>query len=98
MKDPRRTCRTVAQQALVLFALLAAPAAAGVRYATFPPPAGGREGSYGVAPPPSYGGGDRRYPVVYALHGLFESHVFWERRGLAAALAPLRDKGEVPEF
>ena len=91
-------CIRVAPLALVLFALLAPPAAAEVRYATFTSPALGREVSYAVDLPPSYASGDRRYPVVYALHGLFESHVFWERRGLAAALAPLRDKGEVPEF
>src|SRR6266487_4561780 len=98
MKDPRRTYCTVAQQAFVLFALLAGPAAAEVRYATFTSPALGKEVSYAVDLPPSYANGDRRYPVLYALHGLFENHTFWERRGLAGALQALRDKGEVPDF
>jgi S-formylglutathione hydrolase FrmB len=49
--------------------------------------------------PPSYdGSGDRKYPVVYALHGLFEGSGFWERRGLAPILAGLRASGAVPEF
>ena len=49
--------------------------------------------------PPSYdGSGNRRYPVVYALHGLFEGSGFWERRGLAPILARLRESGAVPEF
>ncbi len=82
----------------LLLGLLAPPAAAEVRYATFTSPALGKEVSYAVDLPLSYASGDRRYPVLYALHGLFESHAFWERRGLAGALQPLRDKGEVPEF
>jgi putative tributyrin esterase len=49
--------------------------------------------------PPSYGTApDRRFPVVYALHGLFESHVFWERRGLAALLDSLWAAKRIPEF
>lgn len=48
--------------------------------------------------PASYGTGDRRYPVVYALHGLFEGPGFWEGRGLADALARLRERAQLPEF
>src|SRR5262249_29999730 len=58
----------------------------------------GRDVSYVVALPPSYAAGKGKYPVLYALHGLFEGPGFWESRGLAAILAGLRDKGEVPEF
>jgi S-formylglutathione hydrolase FrmB len=54
--------------------------------------------SYVVDLPPSYDKGDRTYPVVIALHGLFESSAFWERRGLAPILADLRQRGDVPEF
>ena len=57
-----------------------------------------RTSSYLVDLPASYASGDRRYPVLYALHGLFESDTFWERRGLAGALQALRDRREVPEF
>ena len=51
---------------------------------------------YVVDVPPSYdGSGDRRYPVVYALHGLFEGSGFWERQwgksDLARYLARFRN-------
>ena len=98
MKDTSQTRISALQPALLLLALLASPVAAEVRYATFTSPALGREVSYAVDLPPSYASGDRRYPVLYALHGLFENHTFWERRGLAGALQALRDKGEVPDF
>ncbi|HEY2944849.1 MAG TPA: alpha/beta hydrolase family protein [Vicinamibacteria bacterium] len=84
--------------ALVLF-LAAAPAAAEVRYATFSSPSLGKEVAYAVQLPPSYATATtRRYPVVYALHGLFESPSFWERRGLSSMLDSLWQKGEVPEM
>jgi S-formylglutathione hydrolase FrmB len=80
-------------------ALAAQPAAAEVRPGTFRSEALGREVSYVVDVPPSYdGSGGRKYPVVYALHGLFEGSGFWERRGLAPILAQLRASGAVPEF
>lgn len=85
-------------RATVVLLALAAPATAEVRYASFPSPALGKDVSYLVDLPASYAGGDRRYPVLYALHGLFESHAFWERRGLAGALRALRDRRDVPEF
>jgi len=78
--------------------LLAAPAAAEVRYASFKSPSLGREVAYAVDLPPSYAGGQKSYPVLYVLHGLFESHAFWEKRGLAAILAQMREKAELPEF
>lgn len=86
------------KKGLTLLALLASSAEGEVRYASFLSPALGREVSYAVDLPPSYDGGGRRYPVLYALHGLFESHTFWERRGLAAALQRLRDARAVPDF
>jgi S-formylglutathione hydrolase FrmB len=70
-----------------------------VRPGTFRSEALGREVSYVVDVPLSYdGSGNRRYPVVYALHGLFEGSGFWERRGLAPILAGLRETKAVPEF
>lgn len=88
------------KKAFVAVALIAfaAPAAAEVRYATFRSAALGKDVSYLVDLPASYASGDRRYPVLYALHGLFESHSFWERRGLSGALQALRERREVPEF
>ena len=79
--------------------LAAAPAAAEVRSATFSSPSLGKEVGYAVQLPPSYATATtRRYPVVYALHGLFESPGFWERRGLAPMLESLWQKGDVPEM
>ncbi len=70
-----------------------------MRPGTFRSVALGRDVSYVVDIPPSYeGSGSRKYPVVYALHGLFEGSGFWERRGLAPILARLRASGAVPEF
>ena len=83
----------------LLLALAARPAMAEVRPGTFRSEALGRDVSYVVDLPPSYdGSGDRRFPVVYALHGLFEGSGFWERRGLAPILAGLRQSKAVPEF
>jgi S-formylglutathione hydrolase FrmB len=84
---------------VALVALAAAPSAAELRAGTFHSEALGREVAYVVDLPPSYDGpGSRRYPVVYALHGLFEGSAFWERRALAPILAGLRASGAVPEF
>ncbi len=77
----------------------AARAAAEVRPGTFTSAALGREVSYVVDLPASYeASGSRKYPVVFALHGLFEGASFWERRGLAGALASLRATNSQPEF
>jgi S-formylglutathione hydrolase FrmB len=84
---------------LALLALATRPAAAEVRAGSFRSESLGREVGYVVDLPPSYAtSGERRYPVVYALHGLFERSGFWERRGLAPILARLRESGAVPEF
>lgn len=83
----------------VLLALATAPLTAEVRTGTFASASLGREVSYVVDLPPSYASAtSRKYPVVYALHGLFEGPGFWERRGLALILARLRESGAVPEF
>ena len=82
-----------------LLAITTSPAAAEVRPGTFHSGALDRDVSYSVDLPPSYdSSGSRKYPVVYALHGLFEGADFWERRGLAQILAGLRESGAVPEF
>lgn len=89
------TCSTLA-----LLAALGGPrATAELRSVTFASAALGREVAYVVDLPPSYDSAPgRKYPVVYALHGLFEGSGFWERRGLAAILADLRRSVAVPEF
>jgi S-formylglutathione hydrolase FrmB len=94
-----RIPRSLGATLVALLALAGLPAAAEVRPGTFHSEALGRDVSYVVDLPPSYeGSGTRRYPAVYALHGLFEGAGFWERRGLAPILAGLRESREVPEF
>ena len=66
------------------------PLQAEVRHSSFRSPALGRDVDYVVDLPSSYDGSAKRYPVVYALHGLFEGAGFWERRGLAREMASLR--------
>jgi len=93
------TLRPPAALAAVLVLALAPAVGAEVRTGTFPSEALGREVSYVVDLPPGYDSSSgRRYPVVYAFHGLFEGPGFWERRGLAPILAHLRESGAVPDF
>ena len=75
-----------------------APAGAEVRAATLHSAALGRDVNCVVHLPPSYGEGAKTYPVVYALHGLFESSQFWSRRGLAPILDDLWARHVLPEF
>jgi S-formylglutathione hydrolase FrmB len=85
--------------ALAILAGLAPVAGAEVRTGTFRSDALSRDVSYVVDLPPSYDSSPgRRYPVVYAFHGLFEGPGFWERRGLAPILAGLRERGALPDF
>jgi S-formylglutathione hydrolase FrmB len=84
--------------ALALLIPLAAPAAAEVRQSTFRSASLQAEVSYVIDLPPSYEGSGRDYPVVYALHGLFEGAGFWERRGLARELSRLRGGGTLPDL
>lgn len=101
MRVPRRVGSRSVFRPLALAAipgLLAVTASAEVRTEHFHSASLNAEVSYVVDLPPSYEGSTRRYPVVYALHGLFESSAFWERRGLASALQRLREGGLKPEF
>ena len=84
--------------ALLAMVVAAAPAGAEVRYSTFRSAALGREVGYAVQLPPSYGTGQRRYPVLYVLHGLFEGPDFWEQRGLPRILEDASRNGEIPEM
>ena len=88
--------RAAAALAAVLFGVL--PAGAEVRYSTFRSAALGRDVAYAVQLPPSYGTGDRRYPVLHVLHGLFEGPDFWEQRGLPRILEELWRSGDIPEM
>jgi S-formylglutathione hydrolase FrmB len=74
------------------------PLPAEVRTTTLRSAALGRDVPCAVHLPPSYAEGSKTYPVVYALHGLFERSQFWERRGLAAILDELWARHGLPEF
>jgi S-formylglutathione hydrolase FrmB len=74
-------------------ALTPAAVRAEIRDESFKSPSLGRDVRYVIDLPPSYSTGEKRYPVVYVLHGLFEGPGFWERRGLAPLLARLREQG-----
>ncbi|MBD0324966.1 MAG: hypothetical protein ICV68_00960, partial [Pyrinomonadaceae bacterium] len=41
---------------------------------------------------------NRRYPLLIFLHGLFNDHRDWEKRGMQARLEELRAAGKVGEF
>jgi enterochelin esterase family protein len=83
--------------ATALLAVLALPGFAETKPGTFTSKALGKDVTYVVDLPPSYASGDRKYPVIYLLHGLFESSSFYERRGLAPAFTAAREKGDLPE-
>ena len=89
--------RRVAVLALAA-AVLAAPLRAEVRTTILKSAALGRDVACVVHLPPSYAEGSKVYPVVYALHGLFEKSQFWERRGLAPILDDLWARRALPEF
>ena len=90
--------RGIAVAALAAALAAGSPLWAEVRTVTFPSAALGRDVAGVVHLPPSYAAGARTYPVVYALHGLFERSQFWERRGLAAILDDLWARHVLPEF
>ncbi len=77
---------------------LAGHSSAEVRHETFRSESLGRDVAVSVHLPPSYARGGAALPVVYALHGLFESDGFWERRGLAELLDGLWARQALPEF
>jgi S-formylglutathione hydrolase FrmB len=56
---------------------------------------------YSVFLPPAYRGTDRRFPVVYFLHGLFNDHTSWtvDHEGdIPALLDDLMSKGSLPQL
>ena len=93
-----RPARARAVLLLALASLAAGPSGAEVRGGSFHSDSLGTSVACAVDLPASYDASSARYPVVYALHGLFEGEGFWERRGLAAKLARLRAEGDLPEM
>ncbi len=52
--------------------------------------------SYVAYLPQDYETSKASYPVIYALHGMFENSAFWERRGLALLYEELLKTGVAP--
>jgi S-formylglutathione hydrolase FrmB len=93
--------RTRFRNTLVAAIVLAGSASASwaeVRTGTFHSAALDKDIAYTVQLPPSYTPASKPFPVVYALHGLFESSQFWTRRGLAEILDGLWARHETGEF
>lgn len=87
-----------ARRVLAILCLVPAAAGAELRETAFESRAVGRTVACSVHLPPSYATSKRRYPVVYALHGLFEDQRFWSARGLDRVLEGLWARREVPEL
>jgi len=83
---------------LLLAVLVPARAGAEVRGMSFPSPSLGRSVACSVQLPPSYSTSKARYPVLYALHGLFEGEGFWQARGLDRILEDAWARGDAPEL
>ena len=71
----------------------------GIEYHALESAALGKELKYAVMLPPSYkADAKRRYPVLYFLHGMFGNEGEFERRGVAARVAAMREQGLIGEF
>jgi len=76
-----------------------APSDTHVEYASLQSAALGKELKFAIQFPPSYErDANRRYPVLYFLHGMFGNEREFEHRGVAAAVNKLRDEGKIGEF
>jgi S-formylglutathione hydrolase FrmB len=83
---------------LAILLLVPCPSLAEVREISFESPSLGRRVACSVVLPPSYAASKARYPVVHALHGLFEDQRFLQSRGLDRILGELWAKGSLPEL
>ena len=79
----------------VLFAL---PAVAEVQCDAVPSAILGRPVNVCVALPPGYASGEKSYPTLYFLHGLFENEQSWSARGGLQILHDLWGRGEAEKF
>ncbi|HYL99384.1 MAG TPA: alpha/beta hydrolase-fold protein [Blastocatellia bacterium] len=70
-----------------------------VQYSSFHSDALGRDLNFAIQLPPSYNqDANRRYPVLYFLHGMFGNEREFERRGVAAAVEKMRADGKFGDF
>jgi enterochelin esterase-like enzyme len=83
---------------LVILLILPVPVAGEVRETRFESRSLGRSVACSVILPPSYATSKTLYPVVHALHGLFEDQRFLQSRGLDSILGELWANGALPEL
>ena len=70
-----------------------------IESASLPSAALGKELKFAIQFPPSYETDkNRRYPVLYFLHGMFGNEGEFYRRGVGATVSKLRDEGAIGEF
>ena len=80
---------------------LTLPGGSSVEFLDFDSQALEGRGQYSIFFPPSYGGSDRTYPVIYFLHGLFNDHASWtdsEYGNIPARTEQLMLDKSVPEM
>ena len=78
--------------------LLALPAAAAVECEAVSSAILGRPVGVCVALPASYSSGEKRFPTLYFLHGLFENERSWSEHGGMRILEEVWSQGEAGEF
>jgi S-formylglutathione hydrolase FrmB len=70
-----------------------------VQYGSLQSPSLGKELRFAIQLPPSYERDtNRRYAVLYFLHGMNGNEREFERRGVAAAINKMREEGKIGEF
>ncbi|HKV38005.1 MAG TPA: alpha/beta hydrolase-fold protein [Blastocatellia bacterium] len=73
--------------------------ASDVEYGSFHSDSLGADLNFAIQLPPSYKTDkNRRYPVLYFLHGMFGTEKEFERRGIAAAVEKMRAEGKFGDF
>lgn len=71
-------------------------AASRVEYHTFFSKVLNKEKTYGIYLPPGYDASKQRYPILYFLHGLFNTERQWEEKGGKVVLDQLITDGKIP--
>lgn len=89
---------TTLRRLCLLAPLLCVSASAEVRHETLESKSLGRGVGLSVHLPPGYAQSKASYPLIVALHGLFEGEGFWERRGLAQQVEAAWTAKRLPEF
>ena len=77
-----KTCRVAVLTTLLCIASTLAWAQADIQTVEFFSESVGRTTKYNLVLPRSYDSSDRRYPVLYLLHGLSQNYLAWSRQGV----------------